>query len=187
MDFAHSEPSFQAERIHDLPQGQLGAGPEGARPAARQELHEAEGAAPRRPARALASLPGRSEAEHPGAAGGEIWAGHHERSLTGEKQRKSWGPATQEPRGNHAGDGETAGSYNTGTHSGVGEGPPATSLRTGACAPGPATLEPAFHPCGGSRAWVAPSQPLCLGVKFQEPATPGLSPQPWFPSRAPEP
>lgn len=48
-------------------------------------------------------LPGRSEAEHPGAAGGEIWAGHHERSLTGEKQRKSWGPATQEPRGNHAG------------------------------------------------------------------------------------
>lgn len=132
-------------------------------------------------------LPGRSEAEHPGAAGGEIWAGHHERSLTGEKQRKSWGPATQEPRGNHAGDGETAGSYNTGTHSGVGEGPPATSLQTGACAPGPATLEPAFHPCGGSRAWVAPSQPLCLGVKFQEPATPGLSPQPWFPSRAPEP
>lgn len=103
MDFTHSEPSFQAERIHDLPQGQLGAGPEGARPAARQELHEAEGAAPRRPARALASLPGRSEAEHPGAAGGEIWAGHHERSLTGEKQRKSWGPATQEPRGNHAG------------------------------------------------------------------------------------
>lgn len=99
MDFAHSEPSFQAERIHDLPQGQLGAGPEGARPAARQELHEAEGAAPRRPARALASLPGRSEAEHPGAAGGEIWAGHHERSLTGEKQRKSWGPATREPRG----------------------------------------------------------------------------------------
>lgn len=83
-------------------------------------------------------LPGRSEAEHPGAAGGEIWAGHHERSLTGEKQRKSWGPATREPRGNHAGDGETAGSYNTGTHSGVGEGPPATSLRTGACAPGPA-------------------------------------------------
>lgn len=61
-------------------------------------------------------LPGRSEAEHPGAAGGEIWAGHHERSLTGEKQRKSWGPATQEPRGNHAGDGETAGSYNAGTH-----------------------------------------------------------------------
>lgn len=44
-------------------------------------------------------LPGRSEAEHPGAAGGEIWAGHHERSLTGEKQRKSWGPATREPRG----------------------------------------------------------------------------------------
>lgn len=54
-DFTQSEPPFQEELIHNLPQGQLDARPEGTRLAAGQESHESEGPAPRRPAGALAS------------------------------------------------------------------------------------------------------------------------------------